>query len=327
MAEKYKRVLIGRLALPVLAAALLALALIPGATQQAATENVATCPVRMAAYLELYQYDTSLPLNPEEKLVEETDTYQLYHVLYDSTRNLRIPALLMLPKSPAAGPRPCIFFMHGYTSRKERFNAIFPFCVDAGCAAFAIDAQYHGERKIEGVDIYSEYIHRNRDAIIQTIVDARRGLDYLSSRLEIDPARIAVMGTSMGGIMASIFAGVDERLKAAVLVVAGGDWGLMTQTSQITPAKTLRGSAAPPDYDEIRAVTQCCDPLNFVGRISPRPAIFLNGSQDEIVPPPATKLLYEAAGEPKEIHWYESGHKLPQPEAYEQVAAWLKERL
>jgi fermentation-respiration switch protein FrsA (DUF1100 family) len=45
-----------------------------------------------------------------------------------------------------------------------------------------------------------------------------------------------------------------------------------------------------------------------VGRIAPRPLLFVNATRDAIVPRAAAERLHAAAGEPREVRWFESGH-------------------
>ncbi len=47
--------------------------------------------------------------------------------------------------------------------------------------------------------------------------DAMRALDYLETRSEVDPKRLAVMGISGGGTITFTTAALDERVKAAVV--------------------------------------------------------------------------------------------------------------
>ena len=46
-----------------------------------------------------------------------------------------------------------------------------------------------------------------------------------------------------------------------------------------------------------------------MARISPRPLIFVNMRGDRTVVPAATEALDDAAGEPKEIHWFDGDHR------------------
>jgi dienelactone hydrolase len=48
--------------------------------------------------------------------------------------------------------------------------------------------------------------------------DDRRTVDYLASRPEVDPDRIACVGLSVGGYRSALLAAVDDRIRAAVAV-------------------------------------------------------------------------------------------------------------
>jgi len=49
------------------------------------------------------------------------------------------------------------------------------------------------------------------------VCDARRCLDYLQARREVDPARLGVIGCSFGGTMSMYTAALDRRIKASVI--------------------------------------------------------------------------------------------------------------
>jgi hypothetical protein len=70
----------------------------------------------------------------------------------------------------------------------------------------------------------------------QTVLDSRQILDYLVEREEVDSDRFGCVGLSLGGIRASIVAGVDERLKCTVIGLAGGsiaDINLLSDKKEI----------------------------------------------------------------------------------------------
>ena len=50
-----------------------------------------------------------------------------------------------------------------------------------------------------------------RAAVVQSVTDQRRGLDYLLSRSEVDTSRVALMGGSMGGYFGTMVAGLEDR--------------------------------------------------------------------------------------------------------------------
>lgn len=296
-------------------------------------------------HFEFYNYDKTLPLNPKEKFLKETAYSKQYKIIYESTHNEKVPAFFNIPKK-GTPPFPCIIVMHGYTGDKSDISIAEPFTSSAGYATFAIDAQYHGERQITGKDIYGFFMLQNRDAIIQTIIDLRRAIDYLETRPEIDASRIGYVGGSMGGIMGALFAGVDERVKVPVLLVGGADWIKMIELSHIAPAEEFKKILNLPlaeqkkvlkekipgiilnNYKQLNLKTLIeeiapADPIYFADKISPRPLLMQNGLFDELVPPPTNQLLFDLAKEPKHIDWYESGHGLPMNMTIKRIMWWF----
>ncbi|MBS7612818.1 acetylxylan esterase [Candidatus Bathyarchaeota archaeon] len=262
-------------------------------------------------YSNLYSYDKSIPLNPVEELVREEDKYVVYRVYFDSVNGERVPALLILPKTK--DKIPCIVSLHGYGGRKEDILPLTDLAVSEEYALIAIDAEYHGERKEEGKALYSADIEGSVKGIIQTVIDLRRAVDYIETRPEIDSNRIGYVGGSMGGILGAIFIGVEPRIKAAALLVAGGNMSLMIRESQHPAIPPIREYLKLNNisYEELQRLLNPIDPINFIGNFSPRPVVFHLGKYDRIVPAEAGEQLYKYAGEPKTIYWYDSGHDLP----------------
>ena len=70
-------------------------------------------------------------------------------------------------------------------------------------------------------------------------------------------------------------------------------------------------------YDLVRAVvdSKVLNPQLYIGEISPRPILLVNGTDDMIVPHESAELLYSLAGEPKELVLIENtGHMYREPE-------------
>jgi len=261
--------------------------------------------------LKYYEYDKTLPLNLCEEVVEENGDYRLIKVYFDSVNNERVPALLLLPK--AGGRIPCIVFLHGYGGSKDDIRGAAKLVAREGYALIAIDAVYHGERKVPGRELYSPNLNESINGIIQTVIDLRRAVDYLETRLEVDIDRIGYVGGSMGGIIGAIFIGVEPRIKAAALIVAGGNMSLMIRESQHYTMPPIRDYLQREgiSYVELQKMLDPIDPINFIGYFSPKPVVFHLGKFDRIVPSEAGRQLYEAAGEPKQVYWYDAGHDVP----------------
>jgi fermentation-respiration switch protein FrsA (DUF1100 family) len=83
----------------------------------------------------------------------------------------------------------------------------------------------------------------------------------------------------MGAIIGATFCGVDPRPCAAALALAGGGLG---------PAET--------------------DPLRHIAGFAPRPLLLVGATRDQTVPRSATEALFAAAGEPKQLIWFDATH-------------------
>jgi fermentation-respiration switch protein FrsA (DUF1100 family) len=68
------------------------------------------------------------------------------------------------------------------------------------------------------------------------------------------------------------------------------------------------------------------DPIAHIGRAAPAALYFQNGLRDPGLPPPEAETLYQAACQPKQIHWYEAGHAL-NGRACQDRFTWLQEQL
>jgi dienelactone hydrolase len=208
-----------------------------------------------------------------------------------SSRGDRVPGRLLLPKS-AAGSFPLVLLQHGAGGSKESpyLEAAAGPWVRAGAAVASIDFPLHGERAsaklttdllrgIAGAAPLSSAERLRTGLVQQAVMDLRRTLDALAEHPLLDTKRTAYAGFSMGAILGALFCGIDARPKAAVLALGGGGLG---------PAET--------------------DPAHYIGRFAPRPLLFVNASRDEVIPRSASEALFAAAGEPKEIVWFDTNH-------------------
>jgi cephalosporin-C deacetylase-like acetyl esterase len=277
------------------------LALLPGlAWSQAATPTWDELQKK-------YALPKDLPLSATREKLWETEDGALYKVTYRSINDQTVPALLFLPKR-AKTPMPVVVLQHGLTGSKEQMleERTKAALVRAGFAGFAIDAPLHGERKQPGKES-TAFVGADKTPIYQEVADLRRAADYLATAPEVDAHRIGYYGVSLGGTMGALAAGLDERFRATVLVVAWGDWGTFMENSE--PVKAA-ASAAGLYTELVRQFLADADPIYFVGHISPRPVLMQNGRQDRIVPPAAAEPLHKAARDPKEVRWYPGGHDL-----------------
>ncbi len=275
------------------------------------------------AYLEFYDYDPEFPFEVDAGQEETRGNCKCQAVTFESVHDQYVPALYCRPSGQ--GPFPALVFLHGRGGSKKDILDVAPIITGAGYAGIAIDCQYHGDRNPRKKNIYSRYACSDRDAMIQTVIDGRRAVDVLQSRGEVDGERIGLLGGSMGGILGALLAAVEDRIRASVLLVAGGNWEILASKSQHPDGVALR--KADVDLKRLARTMAPVDPINFVDLISPRPVLFQLGKLDQVVPAETGLMLFEAAKEPKEVDWYDSGHGLPLDKAVPRIMSWLESHL
>ena len=214
-----------------------------------------------------------------------------------------VPGVLRLPD--VAGPVPAAVLLHGYASRKEDMAesagvALLPL----GIASLSIDLPLHGERS-DPLELRSM---RNPFELAQrwqtAIEEAQLALRFLSARPEIDRDRLALIGYSLGAYLALAVAERDRAVRAVILA-AGGDL---------------------PNFPLASLIRAVADPLQGVRALAGRPLLMVHGRRDNTILPAQATRLFEAAGEPKEIQWWDAGHRLPDA-AVLRAAAWLDHQL
>lgn len=138
-----------------------------------------------------------------------------------------------------------------------------------------------------------------RDLVIQRTKDLQRTVDYLVTREDIDPDRLAYFGFSLGAGVGPISTAVENRFAASILVAGG-----------------LRDR---PDTPEV-------SPLNFAPRVRV-PTLMINGLHDFIFPyETAQKPLFELLGTPapdKEMRTFEAGHAMNNHDIIRESNEWL----
>ena len=214
-----------------------------------------------------------------------------------------VPGILLLPRT--RNPAPAALLIHGWTSHKEQMaGSVGAALLKVGIGSLALDLPMHGERESpEAMSLRSpiDLIRRWTAAL----TEAAMGVKYLAKRPEVDAKRLAIVGYSLGSFVAVMTASRDTSVRAVVLA-AGGD--------------------LPSGSPFERVVRAVADPKRAIRKIEGRPLLMVHGKRDRTVRPEQAERLFAAAGEPKEMRWWDSGHYLPQA-AIDDAARWMKKAL
>lgn len=115
------------------------------------------------------------------------------------------------------------------------------------------------------------------------IHDARRALDYLESRPDVDPARLGVTGCSGGGCIATYLAAIDHRIKAAAPACYVN-----------TFRKLFAGPTADSEMSLPRFLASGLDIADLVELPAPLPWLLLATTEDYFTPDGARPVYEEA---------------------------------
>jgi dienelactone hydrolase len=155
-----------------------------------------------------------------------------------------------------------------------------------------------------------------------SVVDIRQIIDWAGEKAAINKDHISVVGISLGGIISAISMGVDKRIGAGVILVAGGNYQGHAWLSRTEPglsdAEYAQSEVTYTHYlnevekkglDNVRPLKKSylTDPVTFASQLRERPVLMLNAKWDERIPKQSTIDLWKASGSP-EIRWYPSTH-------------------
>ena len=169
----------------------------------------------------------------------------------------------------------------------------------------------------------------------RTTIGCEERLDVVAAVDELERRAlgpVGVFGTSMGAVTAILAAAEDERIVAVLadspyarlrhaVAVAGRSMGY---PGPIVPFMAYLGCRT--TAHRLGYPMTAFDPVEAVHRIAPRPLLLIHGENDEIIPLSDSRLLYERAGEPKEL-WILPGllHCRALEAAYEPFCARVRE--
>ncbi|MGI5837745.1 MAG: alpha/beta hydrolase [Chloroflexota bacterium] len=226
---------------------------------------------------------------------------------------------LYLPEGESDNSKsPGVAVCHGLGSQKENHADFARLLQARGFAVLTFDLRGHGESEGELDDGVTS--------------DLPAAVEYLAGRPEVDPSRIAVRGSSLGGQMA-IHAGATSDLVHAVVAICPAHESLRLEWEKDPAFEAAVRDLANRIRLNRQGFTrhlQRHDVMDSVKRIAPRPLLLVHCRGDETIPYQLSEKLLDAAGESGELWLLEGGsHKSAQhdPEVQMQVADWIELKL
>ena len=241
---------------------------------------------------------------------EVTDTavgHRIHDFRITSTSGLEVRGRLRLPdEAGAKDPRAAVLILGGIDRGGDAITLIRDGLPQVGAALWypeALDAEDAAEalRNLETL----------KDVAWDIPASVLLTLDYLVGLPAVDPDRLALVGASFGGFFAPVAAATDPRVTNLGLLYAGGDLaGLLAAhlEEEIPPPAAILGA----DLASLRL--QRLEPVRYVGAVSPRPVLLVNGLYDDLVVRASAQALIRATRQPRDVVWLPTGHLDPDNE-------------
>lgn len=208
--------------------------------------------------------------------------------------NQQLVGMLHLPERSELTPG--VLFLHGFTGNKSEGRRLFVRqarrLAQVGIASLRIDFRGSGDSAGDSAEL----------TVSSERADALAALDYLARRPEIDSKRLAVLGMSLGGMIAAFTLGARRELKTGVL------WNPVAFPKQVrdrrmTPESEaeLRERGVIDDGGwaigaEFMEEMGNADPLRAISGVK-APILVIGSTADEIVPHSHAEAYHATARE------------------------------
>jgi hypothetical protein len=219
-------------------------------------------------------------------------------------------------RAGAAEPVPAVVILHGAGSRKENHADFARAAASHGFAALSFDNRGHGETEGE-----------LRPGVLDDMCALVR---MLAARPEVDRARIAARGSSMGGLLAIHLGAASDEIAAVVAICPAAEWMLAEDVRRLAEGASPRpGSALEEmrvDASGLVAWLDGHDVEEAVERLDAKPLLIVHARGDETIPHSHSERLYERAADPRRLLLLEGGdHRSAQHDAEVQgeTLRWL----
>jgi dienelactone hydrolase len=253
--------------------------------------------------------DVFFTSNPSADWFDATSPYAEH-----KGEKIRIHAILASPL--IGGPYPAIVIGHGHGGHADA--NLTQLVASLGYVALSIDGPRAGQSTGGPADENQAWISVDKGPqygyLYHYAWAGMRALTLLehlatlpANPYRIDTGKFAVIGASMGGILATHMNGIDDRLKSAVIIASAGNWAhtLRYPNSWLyhgiyaTRDVPYNGSDPLNSIENIDTDTTTIDFINYFDpiRYAPRqhaPVLTIIGTHDEYFPAPNANLMEQA---------------------------------
>lgn len=214
-------------------------------------------------------------------------------------------------------PLPVILYVHWYephdiTSNRSQFIEEAKELAQAGAICLLIETQW------SDIDYFQKRDHEDDiPNTVQQVIELRQAMDILLSQPEVDASRFAYVGHDFGAMTGVLAGSIDGRPTAYVL---------MAGTPRFSEWYLYRPRLEGEERDQFIASFVDYDPITHIRNLAPASLFFQLGKDDFHVPVARGEEFYYQASNPKQVRWYDAGHKLNEQATSDRIH-WLKDTL
>jgi alpha-beta hydrolase superfamily lysophospholipase len=255
-----------------------------------------------------YLYNAERFILPgDEKREAGRKAYRCYHagirLRYPDIEFIEVPyqgatlPALFMKGAGAASPAPTVVIVNGMDNAKEMsiFFAGLEFA-RRGFNTLAIDGPGQGESlRMRGIHARYDYE-----------VPGAAAYDYVTSRPDVDPKRVAIMGYSFGGYYASRIAAREKRY-AAGIALSAPHWDLAAWQTRIKERNQSAPSTVAQSNFQFQWVVNAAtadEAIEIARKFTAKdvaqdiscPFLITHGGNDRVVPVKNAPKLFEAVG-------------------------------
>jgi len=223
----------------------------------------------------------------------------------------------ILRKPHGAAHPPVLVMCCGLDSCKEETDAYEQPFLQRGIATLVFDGPGQGEGE------YDWPIRGNFETVASAV------FDYVETRSDVDAARIAIWGVSLGGYYAPRAVAFEKRARACISLSGPFDWGEAWDALPELTRETFRVRSHCTTMADARRNAQTLSLVGIAGQIS-CPLFIVTGKLDRVVGWQHSERLHRAVSGPSELLLVEDGNHIANNRPYRwrsQSADWLAEQL
>lgn len=298
-----------------------------------------------------FQSLPNTPLAPQVIETVDCGDYLRQKILLQTSEHILMPVYLLLPKGDPS-PRPAVIAFHGHGYGVKDIIGLWEdgaergtpdgiyrdfglALLHAGFVVAAPEISCFGERQTDFSYLDTQLGSENPGTCDHTaklaftlggsavglrVFDAKRLIDYLETRPEVDASRLGAMGISGGGMNTFFSTCLDVRIKACVI---SGYYSTFKDSILAMHHCTC---------NFVPGLSRFGEMYDLIGLIAPRPVLVEAGLRDPIFPIGAVKSSVErarqvyqlfGADQQVETDYFEGRHRINGERAYD----FLREKL